>query len=59
MNTPLNKKIFERSFVYMSKDLTNVPRDWTKVVGYCKRLGILDGEFVPNYTKSVPPLLLA
>lgn len=33
LNNPLQQKIFERSFVYMSKDLSNVPRDWTKVVG--------------------------
>lgn len=31
MNTPLNAKIFERSFAYMSKDLVNVDRDWQKV----------------------------
>lgn len=33
MNTPLNAKIFERSFVYMSRDLKNVDRDWQKVTG--------------------------
>lgn len=67
MNTPLNFKIFERSFVYMSKDMSCVARDWNKVVGvcapslaasltswqYCKRLGVIEGEFVPNYTKYV------
>ncbi|KAG8745168.1 glycylpeptide N-tetradecanoyltransferase [Ceratobasidium sp. 414] len=31
MNTPLNEKIYERSFTYMSRDSANVPRDWTKV----------------------------
>ena len=51
MNTPLNAKIFERSFIYMSKDLVNVDRDWQKVTNYCKRLEILSGDFVPNYTK--------
>jgi len=30
MATPLNAKIFERSFTYMSRDCANVPRDWTK-----------------------------
>ncbi|KAM0754946.1 NMT1-domain-containing protein [Meredithblackwellia eburnea MCA 4105] len=52
MNTPLNAKIFERSFIYMSKDLRNVDRDWQKVTSYCKRLEILDGEFKPNYTNE-------
>lgn len=28
MGTSLNKKIFERSFAYFSKDLQNVKRDW-------------------------------
>jgi pyrimidine precursor biosynthesis enzyme len=26
-------------------------RDWNKVTNYCKRLGILSGDFTPNYTK--------
>jgi pyrimidine precursor biosynthesis enzyme len=30
-NSPIADKIFERSLVYMSRDLANVPRDWTKV----------------------------
>lgn len=51
MRTEINAKIFERSFAYMSTDCYNVERDWTKVTSYCKRLGILDGEFTPNYTK--------
>ncbi|GAA6006623.1 hypothetical protein JCM11491_003121 [Sporobolomyces phaffii] len=52
MRTPLNDKMFERSINYMSKDLVNVERDWTKVTGYCKRLGLIDGDFVPNYTNE-------
>ena len=28
MGTELNRKIFERSFAYLSKDLQNVKRDW-------------------------------
>ncbi|KAL8281534.1 hypothetical protein RQP46_006218 [Phenoliferia psychrophenolica] len=52
MNTPLNAKIFERSFQYMSKDLVNVDRDWQKVTNYCKRLDILEGDFTPNYTNE-------
>lgn len=31
LDTPVQAKIFERSFVYMSRDAANVPRDWTKV----------------------------
>jgi pyrimidine precursor biosynthesis enzyme len=27
MGTPLNRKIFERSFAYFSKDMKNVKRD--------------------------------
>ncbi|KAK9322169.1 NMT1/THI5 like-domain-containing protein [Lipomyces orientalis] len=52
MGTPLNLKIFERSFAYFSKDMKNVKRDWTKVTNYGKRLGVLDAEFQPNYTNS-------
>lgn len=50
MGTPLNRKIYERSFAYFSKDLKNVQRDWEKVTKYGKRLGVLDEAFVPNYT---------
>ncbi|GAA5902235.1 uncharacterized protein JCM6883_001340 [Sporobolomyces salmoneus] len=52
MRTPLNEKIFERSINYMSKDLVNVERDWNKVTGYCKRLGLLGNDFKPNYTNE-------
>lgn len=52
MGTPVNRKIFERSFAYFSRDLKNVQRDWGKVTNYGKRLGILDPEFVPNYTNQ-------
>lgn len=52
MNTPTNRKIFERSFAYFSPDLQNVERDWEKVTRYGKRLGVLDGGFVPNYTNE-------
>ncbi|KAK9467012.1 NMT1-like protein [Lipomyces arxii] len=50
MATALNRKIFERSFAYFSKDLKNVQRDWAKVTNYGKRLGVLDETFMPNYT---------
>ncbi|KAF7563318.1 hypothetical protein G7046_g790 [Stylonectria norvegica] len=53
MGTALNRKIFERSFAYFSKDLKNVQRDWEKVTKYGKRLGVLDANFVPNYTNSL------
>lgn len=52
MGTPLNRKIFERSFAYFSKDLKNVQRDWQKVTKYGKRLGVLDQDFKPNYTNG-------
>lgn len=29
-----------------------MPRDWTKVTNYCKRLGIIDPTFEPNMTNS-------
>jgi pyrimidine precursor biosynthesis enzyme len=52
MGTELNRKMFERSFAYFSKDLKNVARDWEKVTKYGKRLGVLDASFVPNYTND-------
>ena len=52
MGTELNRKIFERSFAYFSKDLKNVRRDWEKVTKYGKRLGVLDASFEPNYTNE-------
>ncbi|ORY40072.1 NMT1/THI5 like-domain-containing protein [Leucosporidium creatinivorum] len=52
MRTEINAKIFERSFAYMSVDNYNVARDWDKVTNYCKRLGILAGDFTPNYTNE-------
>ncbi|KIV95252.1 hypothetical protein, variant 2 [Exophiala mesophila] len=52
MGTPLNRKIFERSYAYFSHDLKNVARDWTKVTNYGKRLGVLDASFKPNYTNE-------
>ena len=52
MGTQLNRKIFERSFAYFSKDLKNVQRDWEKVTKYGKRLGVLDQYFEPNYTNT-------
>lgn len=52
LNTPTNRKIFERSFAYFSPDLQNVERDWEKVTKYGKRLGVLHDEFVPNYSNA-------
>ena len=52
MASPLNRKIFERSFAYLSKSLANVRRDWEKVTRYGKRLGVLDEGFRPNYTNN-------
>ncbi|PKS05157.1 hypothetical protein jhhlp_008524 [Lomentospora prolificans] len=52
MGTDLNRKIFERSYAYFSKDLKNVRRDWDKVTKYGKRLGVLEPNFEPNYTNA-------
>jgi pyrimidine precursor biosynthesis enzyme len=52
MGSPLNRKIFERSYAYFSQDLQNVRRDWTKVTNYGKRLGVLKESFEPNYTNE-------
>ncbi|KAK4503524.1 hypothetical protein PRZ48_004439 [Zasmidium cellare] len=52
MGSELNRKIFERSFAYFSKDLRNVQRDWEKVTKYGKRLGVLEADFQPNYTNK-------
>lgn len=52
MASGVNRKIFERSYAYFSKDLKNVQRDWEKVTKYGKRLGVLGGDFKPNYTNS-------
>ncbi|KAH0365361.1 NMT1-domain-containing protein, partial [Aureobasidium melanogenum] len=52
MGTSLNRKIFERSFAYFSKDMKNVARDWNKVTAYGKRLGVLPEEYMPNYTNE-------
>jgi pyrimidine precursor biosynthesis enzyme len=42
MASPVNRKIYERSYAYFSKDLKK----------YGKRLGVLDADFVPNYTNE-------
>ncbi|KAM0153406.1 hypothetical protein ACHAQE_000675 [Botrytis cinerea] len=52
MASPVNRKIFERSYAYFSKDLKNVRRDWEKVTKYGKRLGVLNEDFSPNYTNE-------
>ncbi|PQK17773.1 hypothetical protein BB8028_0008g02800 [Beauveria bassiana] len=52
MGTQLNRKIFERSYAYFSRDLQNVKRDWTKVTKYGQRLSVLAADFVPNYTNE-------
>ncbi|KXX75753.1 hypothetical protein MMYC01_207817 [Madurella mycetomatis] len=52
MGTALNRKIFERSYAYFSRDLKNVQRDWEKVTKYGKRLGVLSADFEPNYTND-------
>lgn len=52
MASAVNRKIYERSYAYFSKDLKNVERDWKKVTAYGKRLGVLGEDFMPNYTNE-------
>ncbi|GAA6020710.1 hypothetical protein JCM10207_001994 [Rhodosporidiobolus poonsookiae] len=52
MRTAVNEKIFERCFVYFSKDLKCVERDWFKVGRYAKRLGLIADDFELNYTNE-------
>lgn len=52
LDSDINRKIFQRSFRYFSRDLKNVERDWNKVTNYCKRLDIVDSSFVQNQTNE-------
>ncbi|KAI9306875.1 NMT1/THI5 like-domain-containing protein [Cunninghamella echinulata] len=52
MNSIVNRKIYQRSFRYMSRDLKNVDRDWNKVTKYCQRLNIVDASFKQNQTND-------
>ncbi|KAI7855153.1 NMT1/THI5 like-domain-containing protein [Circinella umbellata] len=52
MNSIVNRKIFQRSFRYFSRDFKNVQRDWDKVTNYCKRLEIVDDKFEQNQTND-------
>ena len=52
MGSAVNRKIFERSFAYFSRDLKNVARDWQKVTNYGKRLGVLEPGFEMNYSNE-------
>ncbi|ORY90015.1 NMT1/THI5 like-domain-containing protein [Syncephalastrum racemosum] len=52
MNSEVNRKIFQRSFRYFSRDFKNVQRDWDKVTNYCKRLDIVDQSFEQNQTNE-------
>lgn len=52
LDTDINRKIFQRSFRYFSRDLKNVERDWNKVTNYCKRLNIVDTGFEQNQTNE-------
>lgn len=52
LDSDINRKIFQRSFRYFSRDLKNVERDWNKVTSYCKRLEIVDSNFVQNQTNE-------
>lgn len=52
LNTPVDRKIYERSFAYLSESLANVDRDWVKVTNYGKRLMVLPDSFEANYTNE-------
>ncbi|KAF9572695.1 glycylpeptide N-tetradecanoyltransferase, partial [Lunasporangiospora selenospora] len=52
MHSEVNRKIYQRSFRYMSRDLKNVQRDWDKVTKYSRRLEIVDDLFVQNQTNE-------
>ena len=52
LNTVVDRKIFERSFAYLSDSLANVERDWKKVTNYGKRLLVLPESFEANYTNE-------
>ncbi|VVT54513.1 uncharacterized protein SAPINGB_P004113 [Magnusiomyces paraingens] len=52
LNTVVDRKIYERSYAYLSASLANVTRDWKKVTNYGKRLLVLPEDFVPNYTNE-------
>ncbi|KAG1150049.1 hypothetical protein G6F37_004947 [Rhizopus arrhizus] len=52
LDTDVQRKIFQRSFRYFSRDLKNVERDWNKVTAYCKRLDIVSSDFKQNQTNE-------
>lgn len=52
LNTVVDRKIYERSFGYLSESLANVERDWNKVTNYGKRLLVLPESFEANYTNE-------
>ncbi|KAJ3268077.1 glycylpeptide N-tetradecanoyltransferase [Terramyces sp. JEL0728] len=47
-----HRTIYDRSMIYFSKDQSNVQRDWNKVTGYSKRLGLVNDTFVQNMTNE-------
>eukprot|EP00126_Sphaerothecum_destruens_P006125 Sdes_comp19228_c0_seq1m10129 len=55
MKTELNRKIFDSSFKYFSRNLCNVERDWRKVRSYAIRLGLVDNTFQSNRTNQFLP----
>lgn len=52
LDTVVDRKIYERSFGYLSESLANVERDWIKVTKYGKRLMVLPESFEANYTNE-------
>ncbi|AEY97439.1 FAER451Wp [Eremothecium gossypii FDAG1] len=52
LNNELSYKQYQRCYAYFSSCLYNVHRDWRKVTGYGKRLGVLPPGYVANYTND-------
>ena len=38
------RKIFANTVPFLSRTLQNVPRDWEKVHGYARHLGVIDSS---------------
>ena len=58
LDNSLFRKIFNHTLPFFSKDCLNVERDWEKVQGYAKKLGILEksDELKAYYTNRFIPM---
>lgn len=57
LRTSMYQNIFFRTLPFFSRTLLNVERDWNKVAGYSRHLGIIDDSFVMGacYTNELLP----